>query len=70
MIKGTIFPVLLTFAFIILKLTETIAWSWWWVVSPLWMAILLVLVVMAIIWTAFKLWEKRIFPIMVRRIKK
>lgn len=27
---------LLTIAFIILKLTRTIAWSWWWVLSPLW----------------------------------
>lgn len=26
---------LLTIAFIILKLTRTIAWSWWWVLSPL-----------------------------------
>ena len=70
MIKGTIFPVLLTFAFIILKLTETIAWSWWWVISPLWMAILLVLVAMAAIWTAFKFWEKRVFPKTVKHIKK
>ena len=22
--------------FLILKLTDTIAWSWWWVFSPLW----------------------------------
>lgn len=30
------FPALLTTAFIVLKLTGYIAWSWWWVVSPLW----------------------------------
>jgi hypothetical protein len=23
-------------AFIVLKLTEVITWSWWWVLSPLW----------------------------------
>lgn len=23
-------------AFVILKLVETISWSWWWVTSPLW----------------------------------
>ena len=27
---------LLTILFIALKLTGTIAWSWWWVLSPLW----------------------------------
>ena len=27
---------LLTVVFITLKLTEVITWSWWWVLSPLW----------------------------------
>lgn len=27
---------LLTLIFIVLKLTGYIAWSWWWVLSPLW----------------------------------
>lgn len=27
---------LLTLVFIVLKLTNVIAWSWWWVLSPLW----------------------------------
>jgi hypothetical protein len=27
---------LLTIVFIILKLTHMIAWSWWWVLCPLW----------------------------------
>ena len=27
---------LLTIAFIVLKLTQTIAWSWWWVLAPIW----------------------------------
>lgn len=27
---------LLTIAFIVLKLTKTIAWSWWWVLAPIW----------------------------------
>ena len=30
---------LLTIVFIILKLTEVIAWSWVWVLSPLWLGI-------------------------------
>ena len=29
------FPTLLTIAFIVLKLCNVIAWSWWWVFSPL-----------------------------------
>jgi hypothetical protein len=27
--------------FLILKLTETIDWSWWWVTSPLWITFFL-----------------------------
>jgi len=26
----------LTLVFIVLKLTGTIDWSWWWVLSPIW----------------------------------
>jgi hypothetical protein len=33
---GIGFTGLLTIAFTILKLTGNISWSWWWVVSPLW----------------------------------
>ena len=29
-------PTLLFIVFLILKLTEKIAWSWWWVTCPLW----------------------------------
>jgi hypothetical protein len=28
-------------AFLVLKLTGLIAWSWWWVLSPLWIPIAL-----------------------------
>lgn len=24
--------------FVILKLTDTVAWSWWWIASPLWIS--------------------------------
>lgn len=30
------FGTLLTVLFVGLKLTHYIAWSWWWVLSPLW----------------------------------
>ena len=36
---GIGFGGLLTVAFIVLKLTEYIGWSWWWVLSPLWIAL-------------------------------
>lgn len=29
---------LLTIAFIVLRLTKTIAWSWWWVLAPIWIS--------------------------------
>ncbi len=32
---GVTFLGLLTIVFITLKLTETIDWSWWWVLSPM-----------------------------------
>lgn len=34
---------LLTILFIALKLTKVIAWSWWWVLSPLWIPAAIVL---------------------------
>lgn len=41
--SGIGFVGLLTIVFITLKLTGHIAWSWWWVLSPVWiMAMLLV----------------------------
>lgn len=37
------FPTLLTIAFIVLKLCNVIAWSWWWVFSPLWIPLAIVM---------------------------
>jgi hypothetical protein len=34
--------------FLILKLTDTIDWSWWWVTSPLWIPLALGVVIMGI----------------------
>ena len=39
----------LLIVFLILKLTGTIDWSWWWVTSPLWIPLALGVVVMGII---------------------
>lgn len=42
----------LTILFIALKLTDVIAWSWWWVLAPMWVpsaVVLGVLVIMLVI---------------------
>lgn len=39
----------LTIAFIILKLCKVIAWSWWWVLSPVWITVAICLVSVLII---------------------
>lgn len=42
---GVGFAGLLTIAFVVLKLCKVIDWSWWWVISPIWISIGLVLLV-------------------------
>ncbi len=34
--NGITFSTLLFLVFLILKLTNYISWSWWWVMSPIW----------------------------------
>ena len=49
---GISFVGLLTVAFIVLKLTHIINWSWWWILSPLWISFgvgVIVIVIMFII---------------------
>lgn len=36
-------------AFVVLKLTGVIGWSWWWVTAPFWGGVVLSLVVLMII---------------------
>ena len=36
--SGVTFVGLLTIAFIVLKLTDVINWSWLWVLSPMWIS--------------------------------
>jgi len=43
---GVGFVGLLTIVFIVLKLLHYINWSWWWVLSPIWIAIIFVVVVL------------------------
>lgn len=43
--SGISLSTLLTIVFVILKLTGTIDWSWWWVFSPMWITWSLILIV-------------------------
>jgi hypothetical protein len=45
---GIGFAGLLTVLFIGLKLTHFIDWSWWWVLSPIWIGLALVLIILVI----------------------
>ena len=46
---GIGFGGVLAIVFITLKLIGYIAWSWWWVLAPIWLPILIVLAVLAAI---------------------
>lgn len=45
---GIGFVGLLTIVFITLKLTGYIAWSWWWVLSPLWISALVIVAILLV----------------------
>lgn len=51
------FGTVLFLVFLILKLTKTIDWSWWWVTAPLWIPIgvaLLFLIIIGILGVIFQ----------------
>jgi hypothetical protein len=49
--QGVGFCGLLTIVFIVLKLCNVIDWSWWWVLSPIWIptAIIIAIVILVFI---------------------
>jgi hypothetical protein len=47
--SGIGFTGLLTIVFVTLKLLGKIDWSWWWVLSPIWIGATLVVLIVAII---------------------
>lgn len=53
---GVGFGGLLLIVFIVLKLTEAIDWSWWWVMSPLWIPFALAGVILAL-WGGYELFK-------------
>jgi hypothetical protein len=52
-VGGTSILGLLTIAFVVLKLTGVIAWSWWWVLAPLWIPTAIVVVFLLIALVVF-----------------
>lgn len=50
--RGVTFLELLLLLFIALKLLGKITWSWWWVLSPMWIPVLLALIILvvALVW--------------------
>ena len=59
--SGVGFGGLLTILFIGLKLGEIIDWSWWWVLSPIWLPIAVLLFIAALLFLVkvlLDLWEK------------
>lgn len=56
---GIGFAGLLTILFIGLKLTGYINWSWWWVLSPLWISAIVAITILVVVIGAFiaaKMW--------------
>jgi len=47
--SGIEFGDALTLVFIVLKLTGNIGWSWWWVLSPIWIPLALCFVMAGLI---------------------
>jgi hypothetical protein len=47
--SGISLTMILFIVFLILKLTNNIDWSWWWVTSPLWIGLAIVIAVLLIV---------------------
>jgi len=60
---------LLGVAFVVLKLTGVIDWSWWWVTTPFWGGIAIVAVVL-IIATIYYLIGALVYKVKRKRLKK
>lgn len=57
---GTIGTVALLIFFSVLKLSAVIAWSWWWVTSPLWIPVTLALIVVILFFILIRYYAKKI----------
>ena len=60
---------LLTIVFVTLKLCKVIAWSWWWILAPMWIPLALVLS-MFLLWIIKVLIGSAIDKIQIKRRRK
>jgi hypothetical protein len=65
----TSFATLLTIAFIVLKLTNYITWSWLWVFSPLWISAIIVVIFLAAVFLLEKKEKKQRIEELKKRLK-
>lgn len=56
---GIGFSTLLLLTFIVLKLTKVIDWSWWWVLSPLWIGFAIFVIICIVGWIIVKIAIKK-----------
>lgn len=66
-VTGVGFCDLLLITFMVLKLTKVVDWSWWWVLSPLWMPVAIVILILTIAFVLFDIEDRKIIR---RRYKK
>ena len=55
---GIGFVGVLTIVFIILKLLDKIDWSWWWVLSPIWISTAVGILILTIIFIGYMIYKK------------
>ena len=55
--KGIGFAGLLTVAFVVLKLCGIIQWSWIWVLSPIWISVILWVIFFVILYKIYKIFN-------------
>jgi hypothetical protein len=67
-VVGTGFLPLLSLLFIALKLLGIIGWSWWWILSPLWLPI--VIIFLGVILLVFLSEIEKAFRICLRAIRR
>ena len=55
---GIGFSGVLTIVFIVLKLCKVINWSWVWVLSPIWISMIITIVIILMAFVVFKILNK------------
>ena len=58
---GIGFGSLILLTFIILKLVGVIDWSWWWVLSPIWISAALLLTISVLLFVLYRIFKNKIF---------